>query len=314
MSRRRSRRARRSLPADRGAAVSPEPGRPRGWQFIDLAGLGRNTGRSYAAALLRIVLYPLAVAVLLGLAVALGAVVGRPQPGSMDPIVGILIQYGLIVVAGFAVLRSVERSHRRPWRSLVAPDLRLDWRRLAIGGGVQFAILGGELALVHALTGWPWRFSISPGLPLIVLAVLLIPMQAASEEILFRGYLTQALGRIVRSRVLIATTVGLVFGLLHLNTYGPLTLPYFLVLSLIFSLVALRDERLELAIGGHGAMNLFAFGVANAALVEPAAVGAGDGGMPFNWAAIVALVLNGALFYGITRLLVRVFCRPPSPL
>ena len=48
--------------------------------------------------------------------------------------------------------------------------------------------------------------------------------------------------------------------------------------------------------------------------VEPAVVGAGDGGMPFNWAAIVALVLNGALFYGITRLLVRVFCRPPSPL
>src|SRR5712691_4153906 len=71
-----------------------------GWQFIDLAGLGRNTGRSYAAALLRIVLYPLAVAVLLGLAVALGAVVGRPQPGSMDPIVGILIQYGLIVEIG----------------------------------------------------------------------------------------------------------------------------------------------------------------------------------------------------------------------
>ncbi len=290
--------------------ASALPRRPRGWQFIDLAGLGSNTGRSYAAVLLRIVLYPLAVAVLLGLAVALG----RPQPGSMDPIVGILIQYGLIVVAGFAVLRSVERSHRRPWRSLVAPDLRLDWRRLAIGGGVQFAILGGELALVHALTGWPWRFSISPGLPLIVLAVLLIPLQAASEEILFRGYLTQALGRIVRSRVLIATTVGLVFGLLHLNTYGPLTLPYFLVLSLIFSLVALRDERLELAVGGHGAMNLFAFGVANAALVEPAVVGAGDGGMPFNWAAIVALVLNGALFYGITRLLVRVFCRPPPPL
>src|SRR6266851_699951 len=294
--------------------ASALPRRPSGWQFIDLAELGSNTGRSYVAALLRIILYPLAAAVLLGLAVALGTVVFHPQPGSLDPIVGILIQYGLIVVAGFAVLRSVERSHRRPWRSLVAPDLRLDWRRLAIGGGVQCAILGGELALVHALTGWPWRFSISVGLPLIVLAVLLIPLQAASEEILFRGYLTQALGRIVRSRVLIATTVGLDFGLLHLNTYGPLTLPYFLLLSLIFSLVSLRDERLELAIGGHGAMNLFAFGVANAALVEPAAVGAGDGGMPFNWAAIVALVLNGALFYGITRLLVRVFCRPPSPL
>src|SRR5712691_12046176 len=239
--------------------ASALPRRSSGWQFIDLAELGRNAGRSYVAALLRITLYPLAAAILLGLAVVLNTVVNHPPPGSLDPIVGIVAQYGLIVVAGLAVLRSIERSHRRPWRSLVAPDLSLDWRRLAIGGGVQFAVLGGELALVHALTGWPWRFSISVGLPLIVLAVLLIPMQAASEEILFRGYLTQALGRIVRSRVLIAVTVALVFGLAHLSAYGPLTVPYFFVVSLIFSLVSLRDERLELAIGGHWAMNSFAF-------------------------------------------------------
>jgi CAAX protease family protein len=286
--------------------VSTELG--RGWRFIDLAELGRNTGRSYAAALLRIVLYPLGAAVLLALAVSLGTVFLHLPAGSIDPVVGILIQYGLIVVAGSAVLRSVERSHRRPWRSLVAPDLSLDWRRLAIGGGVQFAILAGELALVHVLAEWPWRFSIPAGLLPFVLALLLIPLQSASEEILFRGYLTQALGRIVRSRVLIAATVGLVFGLLHLNTYGPLTVPYFFVLSLIFSLVALRDDRLELAIGGHAAMNLFAFGVANAGRAGSATVGGGEAAMQFNWAAIVALMLNGALFYGVTRLLVRLFC------
>src|SRR5439155_15081204 len=103
-------------------AVSTELGRPRGWQFIDLAGLGRNTGRSYAAALLRIVLYPLAAAVLLGLAVALGTVVGHPLPGSMDPIVGILIHYGLFIFAGFAFQRSAVLSHRRPMLLLCAPD------------------------------------------------------------------------------------------------------------------------------------------------------------------------------------------------
>ena len=290
--------------------MSTELGRPRGWRFIDLAELGSNTGRSYAAALLRIILYPVAAAVLLGVVVVLVTVAFRPPPGSLDPIVGILTQYGLIVVGGFAVLRSVERSHRRPWRSLVAPDLSIDWRRLAIGGGVQLAILGGELALVHALGGWPWRFTMAAGLPLFVSALLLIPLQSASEEAFFRGYLTQALGRIVQSRVLIAATVGLVFGLLHLNTHGPLTLPYFFVLSLIFSLVSLRDDRLELAIGGHAATNLFAFGVANASLVEPGAVGAGDAAMTFNWAAIAALMLNGVLFYSLTRFLIRLFCAP----
>jgi membrane protease YdiL (CAAX protease family) len=292
--------------------AAEEDGRPRGWQFIDLAELGRNTGRSYAAALARIILYPLAMAVLLGLAVSFNTLALHLLAGSIDPIVAILTQYGLIVFAGLAVLRSVERSHHRPWRSLVAPDLRLDWRRLAIGGGVQFAILAGELALVHALTGWPWRFSLAAGLPVFVLAVLLIPLQAASEEVLFRGYLTQALGRIVRSRVLIAATVGVVFGVLHLNVHGPLTLPYFFLLSLIFSLVSLRDDRLELTIGGHAAMNLFAFGAATAGLVGPAVAGTGDGTMSFNWAAIAALLANGAMFYGLTRLLVRLFCEGRS--
>jgi membrane protease YdiL (CAAX protease family) len=287
-------------------------GRGRGWRFIDLAELGTNTVGSYGATLLRIVLYPLAAAGLLGLAVAIGALVTHRPPGAMDPIVGILAQYGLIVVAGAAILRSVVHGHRRPWRSLVAADLRLDWRRLAIGGGVQLVILMGQLALVHALTGWPWRFSLSAGLPLFVLAGLLIPLQSASEEILFRGYLTQALGRLVRSRVLIAASVGLVFGVLHLNAHGPLTVPYFLVLSLIFSLVSLRDERLELTIGGHAAMNLFALVAANSGLVGAAIGGSEQGAMPFNWAAIVVLIVNGAIFYGLTRLLVRVFCKPPS--
>ena len=289
--------------------TAPTRGEGRGWGFIDLAGLGCNTVRSYGATLLRIILYPLATAGLLGVAVALDIVFNHKMPGVIDPIVGIVLQYGLIVMAGLAVLRGVARSHARPWRSLIAADLQLDWRRLAIGAGAQLAILGGELALVHVLTGWPWRFSLAAGLPLLGLAICLIPLQAASEEILFRGYLTQALGRIARSRILIAASVALVFGLLHLNAHGSLTVPYFFVLSLVFSLVSLRDERLELAIGGHAAMNLFAFGADNLTFVGAGVVGGAEG-MPFNAAALVAMIGNGALFYGLTRLLVRVFCRP----
>jgi membrane protease YdiL (CAAX protease family) len=297
-----------------GDRVLGQKRRPRGWRFIDLAALGSNTPRCYGATLLRIVLYPLAAAALLELALSIGTVIIAPLPAAMYPTVLMITQYCVIIVAGAALVRSVGHSHRRPWQSLVAADLRIDWRRIAIGGGVELAILVGQLTLVHALTGWPWRFSPSAGLPLFVLAMCLIPLQSASEEILFRGYLTQALGQVVHSRVLIVVVVGLVFGALHLNAHGPLTVPYFLVLSLIFSLVSLRDERLELTIGGHAAMNLFALGAANSGLVGAAIGGATEGAMPFNWAAIVVLVVNGAIFYGLTRLLVRVFCKPPSTL
>ena len=145
-------------------------------------------------------------------------------------------------------------------------------------------------------------------LPIAALALLLIPLQSTSEELLFRGYLTQALGRMMRSRLLIAVIVALVFGALHLNTHGSLTIPYYAVFSLILSAVSLRDERLELAIGGHTGVNLFGFAVGN--LFGPAAILGEVGTVPFNWASIAAAAVNGALFYGLTRLLVRLCCRP----
>jgi membrane protease YdiL (CAAX protease family) len=282
----------------------------RGWRFIDLAGLGDNTARSYVAALLCIVLCPLAAAVLLGAGAGISGVIKQRPQDVLAPTTAILEQYGPIVVAGAAVLYGVARFHQRPWQSLITPDLRLGACRLAIGFGVEVIILGGQLALVLALTGWPWMFSVPEPLGVFVLALLLIPLQAASEELLFRGYLTQTLGQIIRSRLIIAVAVALVFGGLHLNTYGPLTVPYFLVLSLIFSLVSLRDERLELVIGGHAAMNLFAFLVAGAMLGPETPgqgmIGAPQATMPFNAAAIAVLIVNGALFFGLTRLLVRV--------
>jgi membrane protease YdiL (CAAX protease family) len=283
---------------------------PRGWEFIGLAGLGINTARSYAVAALVIVLCPLAAAVLLGVAQGFWAALKHDSPDSLGPLAAIMEQYGPIVVAGAAVVFCTDRTHRRPWRSLISPDLRIDWRRVAIGFGVELAILGGQLGLVHAAVGWPWEFSLGAALPSLVLGLVLVPLQAASEELLFRGYLTQALGRIVRSRAAIVLAVGIAFGSLHLNACGPLTVPYFVLVSLIFSLASLRDDRLELAIGGHAGMNLFAFTVATSIASEPALIGGVQSATPFNWAAVAVLLANGVLFHGLTRLLVRLFCGP----
>jgi membrane protease YdiL (CAAX protease family) len=279
-----------------------------GWRFIDLAGLGINTARSYITAAALIILFPLLSAVLLGLVVGIGAAVRHDPTDAITPIAAMIEQYGPIVIAGLAVLHCTAAIHRRPWQSLIAPNLRIDWRRVAIGLGAELAILSGQLGLVHALIDLPWTFSVTAALPILAVGLLLVPLQAASEELLFRGYLTQALGQLVRSRIAIAVAVGIVFGSLHLNTYGPLTVLYFLVVSLIFSLVSLRDDRLELAIGGHAAMNLFAFTMANSLSIGPGLIGAAPTAMPFNWAAILVVIVNGALFYGLTRLLVGLIC------
>jgi CAAX protease family protein len=299
-----------------GSVPDVPAGLPRqrglGWDFIDLAGLGDNRLRCYLIGLLRILLYPLGFAIIAGVAIGVAiaipaALAHRPFPG-IGPIPMLILQFGSIAMVGVAVLRTVARTHKRTWLSVVAPDLRLDWRRLAIGLGFELALKLLLLLFAAAagqVRGATFAAMTADQLALLGVALFLVPLQAASEEILFRGYLTQALGRILPSRCLIVVAIALLFGLLHLNTYGPVTLPYFLVLSLLYSLVSLRDGRLELAIGGHAAMNLFAVWLGNAMSGEPATPHAA---VTLTWAMVAILLAHGALFYALTRLLVRRFC------
>ncbi len=271
-----------------------------GWAFIDLAGLGRNTAWSYIATLLRIVLLPAAF-VVLGLVALLAAGGGGWLRGGAVPAAAIAFGVAAVVIVGVALAWGVARSHRRPWMSLIASDLRLDWRRLAIGAAVEAALLGLTITLGHWLAGQPWPSGSSVPLPALAAIMLLIPLQAASEEMLFRGYLTQALGRLSRHRSVIVLIVGVVFGALHLNAYGALTLPYLAFLSVFFSLVSLRDERLELVIGAHAANNWVALSAFD--LFDK-----GDHATRLSWPALAVLVVNGVLFYAATRILVERFC------
>jgi membrane protease YdiL (CAAX protease family) len=216
------------------------------------------------------------------------------------PAVVIALAIGAVIVAGLALVWGVVRSHRRPWMSLIATDLRLDWRRLLIGAAVEAVLLGLTIALGHWLVGQPWPSGSNMSAPALAVIMLLIPFQAASEEMLFRGYLTQALARLSRHRSVIVLVVGAVFAALHFNAYGALTLPYLLLLSLIFSLVSLRDERLELVIGAHAANNWLALGAFDL-------FGKTDA-TRLGWASLAILIVNGALFYAGTRLLVERFC------
>jgi membrane protease YdiL (CAAX protease family) len=301
--------------APAGPSAGPEPERGRGWEFIALAALGDNRLRCYLIGLLRVLLYPLGFAVAVGLGIGVwngvtAVLTHKPLQG-IPPIGTMVLQLGSIAMVGAAVIRTTVRTHRRPWRSLIAPDLRLDWRRLAIAVGVEAMLLLGQLALAHALTGQPWGSLSAAQLPVIAVVVLLVPLQAASEEIVFRGYLTQALGLVIPSRCLIAVAVAVLFGGLHLNTYGPLSPPYFMLVSLIYSLVSLRDGRLELTIGAHIAMNVSGIVVANA--IPGAVGGAPDGAyaaVVLTWVTLPILAVHGGLFYGLTRLLVRLFCEP----
>src|SRR5262249_39526319 len=132
--------------------------------------------------------------------VFLAAAVNEPSEAS---VVGALLLVALVSLdlGGLVLALCVAYLHRLPWRSLISSDLRIDWPRLLIGAGVEGALLLIVLSLAHRFAGAPSRLGTGFGLPLLVPLLLLVPLQSAGEEMLFRGYLTQALGRVVPSRI-----------------------------------------------------------------------------------------------------------------
>jgi membrane protease YdiL (CAAX protease family) len=100
---------------------------------------------------------------------------------------------------------------------------------------------------------------------------------------------------------MIVVTVGVLFALLHWNSYGPLTMPYMFVFSVIMSLVSLRDGGLELTIGAHTAVNWVGVG-------EVGALASGLPASQVTWPHLPALVVVGVLFYALTGVLVRRLC------
>jgi membrane protease YdiL (CAAX protease family) len=254
--------------------------------FIDLARLGRNEPWRYLAGIGVIAGGFLLGGLVIGFAAALFHIEAMPAL--------LLVTTASTLIPGAAVVLAVRAIHRRPVLSLVSADLRLDGRRLLIGALAWLAVTC-TLPLLALAAGAPLPpLRLDRELLLFALGtLLLVPLQSAAEELIFRGYLTQGVGQLVRHRGAVALLVALPFAAMHGNIYGPLSIIAYIVLSLAFSAVSLGDGRLELAIGAHSANNLLAFIVAKASTEpslltgKPETIGAG---------AIAGTALRAVLF------------------
>ena len=100
-------------------------------------------------------------------------------------------------------------------------------------------------------------------LPLVAIALLIMPMQTSFEELLFRGYLLQGLGLGTNSRLVALVITSLLFGGMHyfnpeIQEFGLLLMmPYYIGMGLFLGILTLMDESLELALGIHAANNIF---------------------------------------------------------
>ena len=281
--------------------MSPETER-----YLDLARLGRNAWWRYA----------LGAAIIAGSWLGLGLLpyVLLSRAGIFDPRLDfIAINLSIFMMfAGLAV--AVKWLHRRPILSLVTPAVRLDWQRIRHGAVVWLAI-AVMLSLLEFLL-YRDRFYVSLNLarlaPFLVLVLLLTPLQAATEELVFRGYAMQAFGQLTRSPALIAILSSAVFTAPHLlnpevQQHGVIIMAanYFAI-GMLLATITLRDGRLELAMGLHAANNVFLALVVNyegSALMTESVFTTRELDPYFSLMTLVAgaLAFHGWLFGGMAR-------------
>lgn len=172
----------------------------------------------------------------------------------MLPSIGLLLG----VIASSWVLQ------KRPWKSLITAYPHLRWERYLFGNLLWLGLLiGGELITYSLNPGqYVFQFEGTQFVALLIISILVVPLQAASEELLFRGYLMQGIGWGTKSPLfaLIITSVG--FGLLHLSNpeiekYGQEFIVTYIIMGLFFGVITLMDDGLELVIGVHTINNIY---------------------------------------------------------
>lgn len=180
----------------------------------------------------------------------------RPFP---DLIALCLTFFALIIGIWFTVCH----VHRRPFLSLITPYSTIRWHRFWQGFKWQIAFITLSVIIEELIFPGTYAYTLDPALfyKFAILVVIFIPFQAASEEFLFRGYLLQALGHISRNPIVLILINGLGFMALHSSNpeieHGlPSWLAYF-AWGAFLTLITLKDNGAELAIGIHISNNMF---------------------------------------------------------
>ena len=141
-----------------------------------------------------------------------------------------------------------------------------------------YAALAGFCALI--LTTLAYRFILGVDvtlqsldlrvyLPVVLIALVLIPIQTGFEEVFFRGYLMQGVSLLTRNRLFLAVVTAVLFTVPHLLNPEPAEYGFAIYIlqimsfGIFFALLTLLDGGIELAAGYHAINNLFLGLIAN---------------------------------------------------
>lgn len=169
------------------------------------------------------------------------------------------------IIALLAFILLIRPLNGRSFMTVINGTGTFRWNRFFLSAAVWISI--SVIYLLVSLKLDPANFSVnnlsSSLILLVIVSLLLVPFQAAFEEVLFRGYLMQGFTVLFRNRIFPLVVTSILFGLMHslnpeVGEFGFLTMmPQYILFGLIFGIVAVMDDGIESAIGIHAANNVF---------------------------------------------------------
>lgn len=220
-----------------------------------------------------------------------------------DPTPALLAYLNLSLATAIAVVAlAAFVLHRMPLRWVTSVGPRMRWRWFAVCTWYAVVALAATLVVTALLPAQgdtsQVQTTVNEFTPVVrdflLVVVLLTPLQAAGEEYLFRGYLTQACGGLFGSRAVAVLVPALLFGLAH----GAQDLPVFMDrfgFGVVAGVLVIATGGLEAAIAMHVLNNFLAFGLALAFTDMASALNPTGG----SWWSLPATLTQSLVFLGL---------------
>ncbi|APY12537.1 CAAX protease family protein [Seonamhaeicola sp. S2-3] len=182
----------------------------------------------------------------------------------LEPNLSLFLMLLSFAVGLLAVILVSKYLHKQTLTHLTTSRKKIDWKRFLfifiLWGVISSSFTLGEYFV--SPEDYQLNFKLVPFLILCIIAIVMVPLQTSFEEYLFRGYLMQGIGVIVKNKWIPLITTSTVFGLLHIanpevEKLGYVIMVYYIGTGLFLGIITLMDEGMELALGFHAANNLF---------------------------------------------------------
>ncbi|MCU0462385.1 MAG: CPBP family intramembrane metalloprotease [Bacteroidales bacterium] len=183
----------------------------------------------------------------------------------LDPNIYLLEMIFPFIIGLIAFILLLHPLNGKTLKQVINGTGTLRWKRLFISAFVW--IIFSAIYLFISMKLDPSNYSLNNTsknlIPLIIISILLIPLQAAWEEIIFRGYLLQGFTVWLKNRWAPVIVTTILFASMHIinpeiKEYGFWNMmPQYLLFGLIFGVMTVLDDGVEAAIGAHSANNAF---------------------------------------------------------